>query len=288
MKALIAGREHRLLPTRHLDALDEFMHGHRKKTLFFIERLGALAGRLGLDPDQVRVLELGCGNGRVVTLPVAEQGFQVTGIDSHQPSIDAARARAGRIDVDFRCADFRDAPRDGSFHCVILSDVLEHVDDPGAMLDVATAALRPDGIVLVSVPNGYGPYEIEQFLVRKKILLPALALVRGLVAVGVRNKHALRGRPPAQPDAPAYNFDSPHVQHFTLRSLRRLLGSRGLELAARRNGAFVGGDLTYFAFYFWPGLVRLSLTSVDSLPSVLAGSWLLECRRVGADAGTST
>ena len=46
------------------------------------------------------------------------------------------------------------------------------------MLETAAAALRDDGILLVSIPNGYGPYEIEQFLIRKGILGLSLALVR--------------------------------------------------------------------------------------------------------------
>ena len=258
------------------------MHGHRKKTLFFLDRLHAHARALGLRPGDVRVLELGCGNGRIVTLPVAEQGFGTTGVDVHEPSIESARADAGELEnVEFVHGDFSAAPRNGSYHAVILSDVLEHVDDPGAMLDVAAAALRPDGIVLVSIPNGYGPYEVEQYLVRKKILWLPLALVRSLVAVGVRAKHALRGAPPAPPEPPAYNVDSPHVQHFSLRRFRELLRSRGFRISEQRNGAFVGGDLTYFAFYFVPGLVRASLVAVDALPAAFAGSWLFECRRVG-------
>lgn len=254
------------------------MHGHRKKTLFFIDRLRAYAVSHSLEPKRLRVLELGCGNGRIVTLPVAEQGFDVVGIDNHLPSIEYACAHSTLPNVKFVCGDFRDAPQHGDFHAVILSDVLEHVTEPGTMLDVALAALRPDGIVLVSIPNGYGPYEIEQFLVRKRILWVPLVLVRALVALGVRVKHAVRGVPTPAPAPPAYNFDSPHVQHFTLGRFRNLLKSSGLRITVRRNGAWIGGDLTYFLFYSIPGLVRLSLRVVDPLPSALAGTWLFECR----------
>jgi SAM-dependent methyltransferase len=267
--------------TPYLDALPEFMHGHRKKTLFFIERLHRYAATAGLVPGDVKVLELGCGNGRVVTLPVAEQGFEVLGVDSHLPSIESARAENRFEHARFECADFAEAPNAGDVDAVILSDVLEHVDEPGRMLDVASRALKPHGILLISIPNGYGPYEIEQFLVRKRILWLPLVLVRGLVATGVRLKHALRGKPPAPPDAPAYNVDSPHVQHFRLARFRGLLAAHGFEIERGRNGAFVGGDLTYFLFYFVPALVGASLRAVDRLPPQLAGTWLFECRRRG-------
>ena len=179
-------------PTPYLDDLPEFMHGHRKKTLFLIDRLRRYAAEQGLEPGRLRVLELGCGNGRVVTLPVAEQGFDVVGFDSHLPSIESARAHSRLANARFEHSDFSAAPATGDFHAVVLSDVLEHVDDPGGMLDVAGRALRPDGILLVSIPNGYGPYEVEQYLIRIGALKLPLLLVRRAVA-RVRPREA---RPP--------------------------------------------------------------------------------------------
>ena len=258
------------------------MHGHRKKTLFFIERLRRHADARGVEPKAIKVLRApGCGNGRVVTLPIAEHGFNILGIDSHLPSIESARAESRLDNVRFEHGDFADAPSGGDFDAVILSDVLEHVDDPVRMLNVATRALKPDGIVLIPIPTGDRPYEIEQFLVRKRILWLPLVLVRGVVAAAVRVKHTIHGRPPASPEPPAYNVDSPHVQYFSMDRFRRLLADSGLDVAERRNGAFIGGDLTYFIFYFVPPLVGASLRGVDRLPASVAGTWLFECRRRG-------
>jgi 2-polyprenyl-3-methyl-5-hydroxy-6-metoxy-1,4-benzoquinol methylase len=265
------------LETSYLHDVEEFMHGHRKKTVFFIDRLHAYARAHALEPQDVCVLELGCGNGRIVALPIAEQGFNVVGIDIHRPSIEDARAHSTLQNVEFACGDFRAAPQHGDFHAVILSDVLEHVEEPEAMLDVAVGALRSDGVVLVSIPNGYGPYEIEQFLIRKRVLWLPLLLVRGLVALGVRVKHALHGAPSLVPAPPAYNFESPHVQHFTLHSFAALLKSSGLRATVRQNGAWIGGDLTYFLFYFAPPLVSASLRLADRLPAKLVSTWYFEC-----------
>jgi SAM-dependent methyltransferase len=271
--------------TPYLDALPEFMHGHRKKTLFLVERLHRYAAARGLAPQDVHVLDLGCGNGRVVTLPIAEQGFDVVGIDSHLPSIESARADSTLPNARFEHGDFSDAPAAGDFHAVVLSDVLEHVDDPGSMLDVAARALRPDGILLVSIPNGYGPYEVEQYLIRKGVLKLPLALVRRGVAAAVRAKHAVRGAPPAPPEQPAYNVDSPHVQHFRLSRFRALLREHGFRVDHRRNGTWFGGDLTYFLFYFVPPLVPATLRLADVLPPQLVSTWYFECRRGSPGGG---
>jgi hypothetical protein len=152
------------------------------------------------------------------------------------------------------------------------------------MLDVAARALKPDGILLVSIPNGWGPYELEELLVRTRILWLPLVLVRRAVRAGVRAKHALRGAPPPERETPAYNVDSPHVQRFRLSTFRALARAHGFRIAHRRNGAWFGGDLTYFLFYFVPSLVPASLRAADALPPQLVSTWYFECRRAGAPA----
>jgi SAM-dependent methyltransferase len=268
--------------TWFLASLPEFMHGHRKKALFFLACLQEHARAHGRQPNETSVLDLGCGNGLVVSLPLAEAGFDITGVDVHAPSIESARAANPLPNARFECADVIDFQRDERFDAVILSDVLEHVDEPGRLLDNALAHLHADGLVLISIPNGYGPYEIEQFLIRIGLLKPVLAVTRATVEAAVRLKRRLRHEPwppPVSPDRPAYNAECGHAQFFTLGRLRSLLHDRELELARFQNGAWFGGDLTYFAFYFMPTLVPLSLWVADRLPARVVSTWYIACRR---------
>src|SRR3546814_17801066 len=55
-------------------------------------------------------------------------------------------------------------PRDVTFDALIYADVLEHLDDPTTVLRAHMQQLAPDGVVLGSVPNGYGPCEIEKYI----------------------------------------------------------------------------------------------------------------------------
>jgi len=41
------------------------------------------------------------------------------------------------------------------FDCINISDVLEHVPDPVALLNECHRILKPDGIIMLGVPNGY-------------------------------------------------------------------------------------------------------------------------------------
>lgn len=255
------------------------MHGHRKKALFFIRHLEEYRKSRGVPAEAIRVLDIGCGNGRNVSLPIAERGFDVTGTDIHAPSIEAAgsnnrfpRARFLREEYDQHRPDY-------PYDAVILSDVLEHVRDPGAMLRAALKCLSPGGVILISIPNGYGPFEIEQFLIRRGMLKPVLWLVRTMVEFGVRVKRNTlrRARFDAPGAVPVSNIESGHVQFFSYGRFVRLLNDNRLIVERRANGALFGGELTYFLFYFFPPLVPLSLRVADFLPPRLVSTWYFKC-----------
>jgi SAM-dependent methyltransferase len=128
--------------------------GHRAKAA--LRRLpahhddgpGALA-HLGNRPPG-RVLDVGCGDGRTL-LALAEHGWETVGVDADPASVDAARAR-GCPDVRVGTIDlFRDTP--AGFDAVVLSHIVEHVEDPVALLTGARSLLRSGGVVSVLTPN---------------------------------------------------------------------------------------------------------------------------------------
>jgi SAM-dependent methyltransferase len=227
-----------------------------------------------MQPGDVRILELGCGNGRNVSLPVAEQGFDVTGVDVHGPSIVAARARNFLSHARFVRGDFAAFKTDQLYEVVILSDVLEHVHNPKFMLEVALMHLAQNGIILISIPNGYGPAEIERFLIRIGLLKPVLRLILGIGAV---KRRIMRSPTPVMVP---YNEDSPHVQFFSLGSFRQLVGQSGLRIERQMNGYWFGADLTAYLFRFFPRLVSFNLRVADSLRAQIVSKWHFQCNRV--------
>jgi SAM-dependent methyltransferase len=249
------------------------MHGHRKKLDFFIDALARFRSVRRVPASAVRVLEIGCSNGRNVALPLAELTYDVTGLDIHAASIDAANAANNRSNARFLCMDLADYAVDPPHDVLILSDVLEHVDDPARMIQAAMRHLAPDGIVLVSIPNGYGPFEIERFLIRVGLLKPIL------LAIDLAKRARGRQATPRGADLPAYNWDSGHVQFFSERAFRRLLAGVGLQVTAKGNGCLFGGEVTSYAHAYCPGLTEGSLRAADHLPSWLVSTWYFECRR---------
>jgi SAM-dependent methyltransferase len=80
----------------------------------------------------------------------AAQAWQMTGVEPSAEACAAARARG----IDVRQGTLADAPLDqAAYDVAVLQHSLEHMTDPVADLQRVRAALWPDGVVLVTVPN---------------------------------------------------------------------------------------------------------------------------------------
>lgn len=86
-----------------------------------------------------RVLDVGCGDGRLASLYAAPE---VVCLDGSEAAVEAARARG----LDARLGDAQALPfEDGSFDVVTASHMLYHVPDRGRALDEFVRVLRPGG-----------------------------------------------------------------------------------------------------------------------------------------------
>ncbi len=98
-------------------------------------------------PSGSRVLELGCGTGRL-TARLAEVGLRMVGLDRSLPMLLQARRR--RPDLPWIQADVRQVPLRGGFDAVLWAfDGPTHLDPPGleaAFREVARL-LRPGGLL---------------------------------------------------------------------------------------------------------------------------------------------
>ncbi len=98
------------------------------------------------------VVDVGCGAGRFGAGLKARQPCRVVGIE-HDPV--AAAAARGRLDLVLEGdAEALDWPFPAhSFDAVVCGDVLEHLRDPLAFLKRVRTWLRPDGVLVTSLPN---------------------------------------------------------------------------------------------------------------------------------------
>jgi SAM-dependent methyltransferase len=96
------------------------------------------------------LLDVGAGGGLFLGM-MKERGFRVAALDFSQ---DAARVAWKRQGVPSVCALLERPPlRRGSFACVTMFHVLEHLPDPRVYVSAARDLLAPDGRLVVQVPN---------------------------------------------------------------------------------------------------------------------------------------
>jgi SAM-dependent methyltransferase len=96
------------------------------------------------------VLDVGCGGGLFLRL-LKERGAKVVGLDF---SLDAAGVAWHENGVPAVTASLTKAPfAPGSCAAVTMFHVLEHLYDPASYLDAAHRLLKPDGRLIIQVPN---------------------------------------------------------------------------------------------------------------------------------------
>lgn len=227
-----------------------------------------------------RVLDFGCGTGANLTVPLAEQFPQIlfTGVDSDATSITHARDMYTIRNLEFRLYPQEFAFAD-DFDLIIASEVLEHVEYPDVFLDQLRGCLSRDGTLLVTIPNGYGPFELAS-------LVEALLRITGLYPLLQKLKRVLAATPVAS-KAPSDTLAlSPHVNFFSFNELSRLFASRGFARVRYRARTFLCG-FGFDQLLRGAGLLRWNARVADRLPPQIVSDWMfvLEPREIPGQRG---
>jgi SAM-dependent methyltransferase len=96
-----------------------------------------------------RLLDVGCGHGLLVD-EARRRGWDVRGLEVSSSAAGYARDVLG-LDVREEPVEALDPSRDGPFDAIVLADVIEHLDDPVAVVRSCAALLAVDGGVLCVV-----------------------------------------------------------------------------------------------------------------------------------------
>ncbi len=141
------------------------------------------------------VMDIGTATGGLL---VALRDLGFTSVHGVEPSPDAARAAREKHGLHVVAGDVGTAKALGKQYSVVsLVAVLEHLVDPAAALRDIVGLIAGDGLLYLHVPDG-DRFEFDV-------------------------------------DAPYQQFSVEHINYFTAGSLRNLLASVGLEVAAQRT-----------------------------------------------------
>lgn len=129
-------------------------------------------------------LEVGCGKGDV-GVHLARKGWAGTAIDFSDAAIAHAKANLAEFPgVEVRKQALSDVR--GSFACIIMWDVLEHIEDDQAALVAVAGLLRPGGQLLLAVPGNPREWRWDDEFYGHFRRYTVAELTRKLAAAGLR------------------------------------------------------------------------------------------------------
>jgi trans-aconitate methyltransferase len=101
-----------------------------------------------------RLLDLACGSGHGTAL-LAERlpDVQCTGVDLDNDAIGIARQRYGRSNTTFIRANGMSFLDTAGFDTIVSLETIEHLDHPGGFVERLVWMLKPNGVLIASVPS---------------------------------------------------------------------------------------------------------------------------------------
>jgi ubiquinone/menaquinone biosynthesis C-methylase UbiE len=193
------------------------------------------------------VLDIPCGRGFYLNMfRYAAPQARIVGAELEWDVIRKAQANIGHLNIPLHNANIYHLPYpDESFDAVILSEILEHIEDDQAALQEVYRVLKPKGVVVITVPNANYPFwwdPINKTLER----LFKTHIQRGMLAGIWAN----------------------HVRLYTMPDLRKAVQGAGFAIEAERR-------FTHHSFPFIHNLVYgigMPLLERGALPQNMASA----------------
>ena len=249
--------------------MNENAYGHLKRLRWIVSH------RRGED----RVVEIGCGTGRMIALPLALMGYRLIGVDPDGESIAFGQELFRRSGIDpgiLRKGDMSSI--DFLADVVIASEVIEHLCDRDLVngVNALRHMVKQGGKLLVTVPSGYGWFELESLLWSKARL--GKLFERARVDTIYRKLKKRFFGPDVEDFTPSTLSASPHVQRFTYRSIQRYLEDSGFEIIDSTGSVFFAGPFSNLFFTGIGPAMRLNCLIGSCLPTIASGFYIA-CRR---------
>ena len=244
--------------------VNENIYGHKSRLDWFKKSIT----KVGVG------LEFGCGTGIMLSSQLLQEGYSIVGVDLDEPSIDLGKKifKENELNPDnLRCKNLEYFP-DQHFDYIIASEVFEHIlkEDIDTVIRLIRLKLKDNGVLFVTVPNGYGWFEFEnifwtelrmRYIFRFLLISQACNFIRKKTGTYVS-------------DHPSTIANSPHVRRFTLTSIQELMVEHGFNVEAYRGSVLFCGGFSDMFFSGIGSVMKFNLWLGKCFPRIASGYYL--------------
>lgn len=222
-----------------VDSINRDAHGNYTKSYESWKRLTNVLKSVArevsrLKHDNIKVLDLGCGNGHFLFLinklkEVQGKNIAFHGVDISKFEIELAKRTAEKLEVKnmkFETINIeKDNVEEATYDIVINTDVIEHLVEPEKCVEKIYRLLKPNGLAIITTPNSDNTF---------------IDMLRFLLGKGKRQINT-----PVDKNAPTPPDGYGHISVKSKKEWCKIFRKQGFALDYIRRGSLVFGGPRY-------------------------------------------
>ncbi|MFA5145031.1 MAG: methyltransferase domain-containing protein [Candidatus Omnitrophota bacterium] len=218
------------------------------------------------------ILDAGVGSG-YISAEIKKSNSKVFSLDSEFAAIQECQLLMDLRQIRFQLfiARLPDLPfKDSNFDSIVCTDVIEHIPDLEKAFYCFHRILKPEGRLILSLPNGYGFDTIAGLYSKRNNSVNKRLKELGIDINQKYSKSTLR-----------------HIHKFTPRSMKKYLEKSRFDILKFENTAF----LSQYISAFFSGILgyerefssrieNIDIRIAKHLPLLLGSHWLISCKKI--------
>lgn len=222
------------------------------------------------------VLDIGCGTGTGVTIPLAEHFHNIhfVGADTDVDTLNNARNHNILPNLVF--IELKELEGYEKFELIIASEVIEHIAQPEQFLLFLKEKLANNGKIIITLPNGYGPFEFTALL---EVLIHLSGIYKALkkfkILLANDSKESVQKVKRLNTLA-----ITPHLQFFSYSEIVGLLKNVGLDIKQYCPRTLLCGA-GFNQLLRWKRLIYWNAKIADYLPACFSSDWMFLVEKKG-------
>lgn len=230
------------------------------------------------------VADIGCGTGELLTIPLSLNLGKDAIVYAYEPESVTFQRLRSRIDElhiqNLRPVQNKESLQNLTYDAIVVSEVVEHVENPTDFLIELRRLLKPLGILVITTPNGYGIFELETMVFNTLELIGVVPILRKIKRSVIRRHN--NSIPVSITDTLAI---SPHINFFTLGDLYQIMKESGFSITKIEGKHLAAGPFSDRIIDKSEKLVKLNAYLGGKLPLRGVAGWMVIAKKSEDQSG---